>query len=265
MMMDEEEQKESSSSFVCQNNLTSTPYLKMKEICRFVAKICLFLYIMLSLFVIGGLVSGKQTFFATAITKTSMRGAENNEEISSTKIEQPKIEQTSAHQKREFPVPEDEYFDRLVDQGSLRSSYHQRKFLARKSRISSEFEARVRFQTQPQQYAAVVISPQFAFLHIWKNGGTTIVDLVGGKQSYLSEEWIQNRQWVAFVRDPIDRFLSAWAECGFRQYEGEISLGGFESHSTLNWLDEEYDFRARAFLHEVIDFTFPDLTVSCHM
>lgn len=202
---------------------------------------------------------GKQSLFASAITKSSLRGVDSNEDGST------KIHESVMPEKKEFPVPVgDAYFETLVAQGSMRSSDHQRKFLARKSRISSQFESRTRFQSQPGEFAAIVISPKFAFLHIWKCGGTTVADLAGGKQSYLSEQWIQNRQWVAFVRDPIDRFISAWAECGFRQYEGTLSFGGYESHSTLNWLDDNFDFRIRAFLHEVQDFTFPDVWMSCH-
>ena len=190
-----------------------------------------------------------------------MSGNADREDSCSTKTQG-----GSATQKEKFPEPTDDpYFGRLVAQGSLRSSDHQRKFLARKSQVPAQFESRTRFQSQPGEYAAVVLSNAFAFLHIWKCGGTTIVDLTGSPQQWsLNEKMIQNRKWLAYVRDPINRFLSAWAECGYRQFHGTISFGGFEEHSTLNWLDDNYDFRVRAFLREVQDFIFPNIWMSCH-
>lgn len=211
----------------------------------------------LSLFVIASMATGHTTIFSS-MTKTSLRGGTPETTMTQSG-------ETIGTMKIEFPPPEnDPYFDQLIEKGSMRSVDHHRKFLARKSRISSQFGSKVRFQSQPGEYAAIVVSQQFAFLHIWKCGGTTMAGLTDGHQSSLIEPWIQRREWVAFVRDPIDRFLSGWAECGFRQYEGTLSFGGFEEHSTLNWLDDTYDFRVRAFLHEVQDFTFPDVWMSCH-
>lgn len=164
-----------------------------------------------------------------------------------------------------FPTPDDEWFDSMIEEDALRSSHHQRKFLVRKDRVASQFEKDIRFQSKPGSFAAIVISDAFAFLHIWKCGGTTVAKFFENHQSSLIEPWIQSRKWVTLVRDPIDRFLSAWAECGFRAYKGDIDLDGLEKHSVLNWLDEEYDFRVRAFLREVKDFTFPVVWGSCHM
>lgn len=218
----------------------------MIESYRYITRACVCMYMMASL-----LLARAQS--------SLLRGGGDSDALTSQTIG------NVDHPKTAFPEPvDDPYFKRLVEQGSMRSAEHHRKFLARKERITSQFESKVRFQSQPGEFAAIVISYRFAFLHIWKCGGTTMASLTDGRQFSLTEPWIQKRQWVAFVRDPIDRFLSAWAECGYRQYEGELSFGGFEAHSTLNWLDDTYDFRVRAFLHEVQDFTFPDVWMSCH-
>jgi hypothetical protein len=164
-----------------------------------------------------------------------------------------------------FPIPLDNaYYHRMIEVSAERSSQHQRKFLARKGRIISQFPRPVRFQSQLDEYAAIIISDEFAFLHVWKCGGTTIAALVGDTQWRLNATEVQKREWVAFVRDPIDRFLSAWAECGFRQMQHEIQLEVMQHHTVLNWLDADYDFRVRAFLNEVRDFTFPEPEMSCH-
>jgi hypothetical protein len=167
--------------------------------------------------------------------------------------------------KEVFPVPQNNvYYDQMEERAAGLSLLHQRKFLARKDRIVSEFDWLVRFQSKLDRYAAIIISDKFSFLHVWKCGGTTVADIVGAEQWGLNETAIQQREWVAVVRDPIDRFLSAWAECGFRQMKESPEYKPLSTHTVLNWLDGEYDFRVRAFLNEVREFTFPDPELSCH-
>lgn len=167
--------------------------------------------------------------------------------------------------KEDFPIPENNvYYDHMVKGAAERSAQHQRKFLARKDSIVSKFDPMIRFQSKLDVYAAILVSDTHAFLHIWKCGGTSVASLVGDAQWRLNETQVQNREWVAFVRDPIDRMLSAWAECGFRQLEHSIEYEGMEHHTVLNWLDRDYDFRVRAFLNEVRDFTFPKPELTCH-
>lgn len=139
---------------------------------------------------------------------------------------------------------------------------HHRKFLARRHDVSTTFDEVVRYQPIVKKYAAIKVSRKFAFLHVWKCGGTTVEVLLDETQLPLSDEQIQRRKWLALVRDPIDRFLSAWAECGVRLYEREINFKGSERYSSLNWLEEDYDFRVRAFLREVKDYLPPER--SCH-
>lgn len=235
----------------------------MKEFLHKAGRVCVVLYIVLSLVVILKKFStddALQLLDASSPTPPGTFDAVPEEEV---KV---KEEETSSV-KTEFVDPEDEYFLQMKEKMDQleRSSNQQRKFLSRKSRIETQFDQRIRFKSKPGEYAAIPISDQFAFLHIWKCGGTTISEQLGPTSQFeLSAPVIQNKDWVALVRDPIDRFLSAWAECGFRQYKGTIAFGGFEEHTVLSWVDEDYDFRIRAFLNEVHDFIYPVVWGSCH-
>jgi hypothetical protein len=53
--------------------------------------------------------------------------------------------------------------------------------------------------------------------HIFKSGGTTIHLQTGRIESTISDPEIENLKWFSFVRDPIDHFISGWAECGDRR------------------------------------------------
>lgn len=165
-----------------------------------------------------------------------------------------------------FPEPSDNtYYSQMVQRSADKSARHQQKFLARKHQVVDDFNRTVRYQSDLGAYAAVILSESFAFLHVWKCGGSTVVALLGDQVS-LNDTDVQDRQWVGFVRDPIDRFLSAWAECGFRQLD-EAENGEYqklEHHTVLNWISGEYDFRVRAFLYEVKDFTFPEPKLTCY-
>jgi hypothetical protein len=94
----------------------------------------------------------------------------------------------------------------------------------------------------------------FGFLHVWKCGGTTVEALTGSSQLLLQSNEGQARQGLALVQDPIDRFLSAWAQCGVRLCERRIKFIRDTTYSSLNWRHEEYDYCVRAFLLEVQPF-----------
>lgn len=158
---------------------------------------------------------------------------------------------------------DDIYYEKMRSMNLYRSMEHQKKFLTKRDQVASVFEIGDRFHPKVQRYAAIPISPNFAFLHVWKCGGTTVENVTGTVQLKLEDNEIQVRQWLALVRDPIDRFLSAWAECGARLYRGEITFGGFENASVLNDLeDDDYDFRIQSWLHEIKAFLPP--ARSCH-
>ncbi len=88
-------------------------------------------------------------------------------------------------------------------------------------------------------YAINVNGTNYAYRHIYKNGGTTVEKLTGNK--HTSSEDLGNGTMVfATVRDPIDHFLSGWAECGIRAkipYENpKLALNVDFDKRVQNWL-----------------------------
>lgn len=169
---------------------------------------------------------------------------------------------STAYQSKFPEVVGDVIFDKMSALEATRSMDHYRKFISRKAQIPEIFDAASRYQPVVKKFAAIKVSANYSFLHIWKCGGTTVEELTLEQQQPLRNEEIQQRKWLALLRDPIERFLSAWAECGVRLYEGEINFKGEERYSALTWLEGDYDFRVRAFLREVKDY-LPPLR-SCH-
>lgn len=144
----------------------------------------------------------------------------------------------------------------MVETGGLldRSAAQQLKFLAKKDAMMHLFSKEDRFHTQFDKYGGIVLSPRFAFLHIFKCGGTTL-ESMGAKSMRLPvlEEVETIKLWVTVVRDPIDHFLSGWGECGDR--------GQIDNPVPLN---KPYDVRIRAWLEEVRSKRTATLTCSMH-
>lgn len=95
---------------------------------------------------------------------------------------------------------------------------------------------------------ALILNENYAFRHIFKNGGTTIsaqtgqTAQTGPEIQHVRQSDIGNRSLLATVRDPIDHFLSGWAECGKKH---------FTAMKKLIDPDATYDDRVRAWLHYV--------------
>ena len=85
-----------------------------------------------------------------------------------------------------------------------------------------------------------MLTDKFAYLHIFKNGGTTIGAQVRPTQrnhSPLSSFEMSARTWIAFVRDPIAHFFSGWQECMTRRYNQKYNRGISFQRSISEWLD----------------------------
>ncbi|CAB9523609.1 expressed unknown protein [Seminavis robusta] len=121
------------------------------------------------------------------------------------------------------------------------SARHQEKFHRNKDLLASNFPEDVLYSMDPftKQFYAFNLNPQFAFRHIYKNGGTTVERQTGLTRS--TPEQVGNRTIVATVRDPIDHWLAGWQECGFRLPK---VMGKY--NQTL-----DYDSRIRQWLWEV--------------
>mmetsp|Transcript_21846 Transcript_21846/g.26760 ORF Transcript_21846/g.26760 Transcript_21846/m.26760 type:complete len:222 (+) Transcript_21846:359-1024(+) len=92
-------------------------------------------------------------------------------------------------------------------------------------------------------------------------GGTTITLMSDEIQERLTDPNVQDKDFVTFVRDPIDHFLSGWSEAEFRMYEFRnekiaYSTELFTQDKTL------YDLRIKSFLNKLKDFAQQDIKTS---
>jgi len=133
------------------------------------------------------------------------------------------------------PALKNAYADQMKEKNLILSSNHQEKFIASKESLSTRFQKNKRMRVDTGEHATIKLNEEYAYIHIFKSGGTTIHLQTGRIEGYISDPEIENLKWFSFVRDPIDHFLSGWAECGDRKqtksdkpYDARI----------LEWLEE---------------------------
>lgn len=104
------------------------------------------------------------------------------------------------------------------------SRRQQAKFDSQKGRLMDVFPNKNerRFQTRLDLWGANIINDEYAYIHIFKNGGTTIASQTGRDHTPIQNRQVLSRKWFTFVRDPIEHFLSGWSECGNRYREGRL-------------------------------------------
>lgn len=126
-----------------------------------------------------------------------------------------------------------------------RSFAHQVKFLEQKDKLADFFPRRQRFSAHTGQFAAVSLTEEFSYLHVWKSGGTTVQLQPGAsKQRALQHPDIVDSSLLTFIRDPIDHFLSGWAEASMRIHENAET-------TPPAWKEEGYSERIDKYLEEV--------------
>ena len=149
----------------------------------------------------------------------------------------------STHAKVTIPDAnyQDEWTEQMKKMGLHRSLVQHQHYFTQKDRLNETnvqesllypFDSFTRF-------AGFRLKDDFCFRHIFKNGGTTVEVQTQSKHIRYNEA-IQCNSWLVVVRDPIDHFLSGWAECGHRSPRELTPAAGFEE-STL-------DSRVRAWL-----------------
>jgi len=115
----------------------------------------------------------------------------------------------------------------LQDADMCRSLRHQQKFFSIKDQVlswvrnHSKHHHLLLYSTS----SYFILNVDYAFLHIYKNGGTTVQKQlhspVHTKNGHHSRSQVGNtRRLVTTVRDPLDHFLSGWIECASRRFGG---------------------------------------------
>jgi hypothetical protein len=119
-----------------------------------------------------------------------------------------------------------QHLQEILHRNLCLSYKHQQKFFTVKDQVLSwvnnHSEHNHMMQTTGEstdRFYAFILNEKYAFRHIFKCGGTTVGDQTKARnpRAERSPKWvIGDRKLLATVRDPVDHFLSGWAECGKR-------------------------------------------------
>jgi len=110
----------------------------------------------------------------------------------------------------------------LDQQNATRSANHTKKFrnVQNVALFRQLHKRKYRYTASTYSAAGVQITNAFAYVHIWKSGGTTIEKQAQNRS--FAARFIQRYPYaLTFVRDPVDHFLSGWSECMFRWHKNK--------------------------------------------
>ena len=133
----------------------------------------------------------------------------------------------------------------LQDAHLCRSFEHQLKFFSVRNSVLSWIKTHAKQRNLLKttgkfgRLFAFIINDEYALRHIFKSGGTSVQDQTGaGRHGHVPQWRVGNRSLIATVREPLDHFLSGWAECGFRNFHDMMSLSTSPTHDdrVRGWL-----------------------------
>eukprot|EP00977_Amphora_coffeiformis_P017072 scaffold5479_cov199-Amphora_coffeaeformis.AAC.11 len=97
--------------------------------------------------------------------------------------------------------------DLLLAQEAPRSAAHTERLLHKQHVLQQLTSKRIyRYMAQAKLAPlGVQVTDTFAYLHIWKSGGSTVASQTGNDQ-HTESALERSPHWFTFVRDPVDHF-----------------------------------------------------------
>lgn len=138
----------------------------------------------------------------------------------------------------------------------------------KKDALTALFDRERRFDTDPGDYGAVVLSNEWAFLHVWANGDRTVIKVAEDQKEEFQHRKdfsdVKNRKWMVLVQDPIQHFLEGWALAELKMVEEvqERDHDDLASKIMASWEspDKSYDDRVSEFLARVRHYSTKSAT-----
>ena len=150
-----------------------------------------------------------------------------------------------------------------------RSKRQQIKFDRQKGSLEKVFDTPMRYYVDLYEFGANVVNEEWAYLHIFKNGGTTIEVQTGHDHTSIQDPQVQKRKWFTFVRDPIEHFLSGWAECAHRErMDAKIQSQTKNLHTPIpsnTTIQGSYDQRVNDWITKVAALARPGIEAACEI